>query len=125
MNSSPPLISPEISGIGWNLGETGEIQESSGQFRGIQWNSVGVCMALNMNPVGIPRGFRGNAEFSGKKLGFGVVSGDFTQIANLRWKPIWSFLRFPLSGNWVWSSLLTAPLVRELGLLFSGYGSPP
>ena len=34
-----------------------------------QWNSVGFCMALSMNSVGIPGGFRGNAGFSGK---FGV-----------------------------------------------------
>ena len=34
---------------------------------------MGFCMALSMNSVGIPGGFRGNAGFSGK---FGV-SGDF------------------------------------------------
>ena len=69
MNSSPP---PEISGIRWNLGEIGEIQEISGKFRGTQWNSVGFCMALNMNSVGIPGGFRGNAGFS---RNFGVWGG--------------------------------------------------
>ena len=39
---------------------------------GTQWNSVGFCMALNVNSVGIPGGFRGNAGFSGK---FGVWGG--------------------------------------------------
>ena len=33
---------------------------------------MGFCMALGMNSVGIPGGFRGNAGF----MGFGVVSGD-------------------------------------------------
>ena len=56
----------EISGIRWNLDE---IREISGKFRGIQWNSVGFCMALSMNSRGIPGGFRGNTGFSGK---FGV-----------------------------------------------------
>ena len=37
-----------------------------------QWNSVGFCVALSMNSVGIPGGFRGNTEFSGK---FGVWGG--------------------------------------------------
>ena len=43
-------------------------------------------MALSMNSVGIPGGFRGNAGFR-ENLGFGVVSGDlggqkaFAQIA--------------------------------------------
>ena len=58
----PPSLKPpfaafqsdfrEISGIRWNLGEFGEIREISGKFRGIQWNSVGFCMALSMNSVG-------------------------------------------------------------------------
>ena len=72
--SSPDF--PEISGICWNLGELGEIREISEKFRGTQWNSVGFCMALSMNSVGIPGGFRGgNAGFR-ENLGFGVVSGD-------------------------------------------------
>ena len=37
---------------------------------------MGFCMALSMNSVGIPGGFRGNAGFSRKLGGFGVVSGD-------------------------------------------------
>ena len=47
---------------------------------------MGFCMALSMNSVGIPGGFRGNAGFR-ENLGFGVVSGDlggqkaFAQIA--------------------------------------------
>ena len=37
---------------------------------------MGFCMALSMNSVGIPGGFRGgNAGFR-ENLGFGVVSGD-------------------------------------------------
>ena len=47
---------------------------------------MGFCMALSMNSVGIPGGFRGKAGFW-ENLGFGVVSGDlggrkaFAQIA--------------------------------------------
>ena len=71
MNSSPPLISgiPEISGIRWNLGEFGK---NSGNFGRTEWNSVEFSMALRMNSVGIPGGFRGNAGFWGK---FGVWGG--------------------------------------------------
>ena len=82
--SSPDFA--EISGIRRNLGEFGEIHEISEKFRGTQWNSVGFCMALSMNSVGIPGGFRGNAGFR-ENLEFGVVSGDlggqkaFAQIA--------------------------------------------
>ena len=85
VNSSPPLISLKIHGIRWNLGEIREIREISGKFRGIQWNSVGLCMALSMNSVGIP-GFRANAAFQENRE-FGAVSGDlgpqkaFAQIA--------------------------------------------
>ena len=58
------------------LGRIRKIRETLGKFSGSQWNSVGFCMALSMNSVGIPGGFRGNAGFSGN-LGFGVVSGRF------------------------------------------------
>ena len=70
--SSPDFA--EISGVWWNLGELGEIREILGKLRGTQWNSVGFCMALSMNSVGIriSGGFRGNAGFSGK---FGVWGG--------------------------------------------------
>ena len=70
--SSPDF--PEISGIRWNLGDFGEIREISGKLRGlsgIQWGFK-KHMALNMNSVGIARGFRGDAGFSGK---FGVWGG--------------------------------------------------
>ena len=76
---------PEISGIQWNLGEFGEIREISGKFRAIQWNSVGFCMALSMNSVGIPGGFRGNAGSSGKfrvSGGFGWFGGSKGFCAN-------------------------------------------
>ena len=43
-----------------------------GNFRKIPGKSVGFCMALSMNSVGIPGGFRGNSGFSGK---FGVWGG--------------------------------------------------
>ena len=69
--SSP--VFPEISGIRWNLGEFRKIREISGKFSG---NSVGFCMALNMNSVGIPRGFWGNAGFWGN-LGFWGGFGRF------------------------------------------------
>ena len=82
------LLSPdfaEISGIQWNLGEFGKIREISGKFRWTQWNSVGFCMALSMNSVGIPGGFRGNAGFS-RKLGvwggFGWFGGSKGFCAN-------------------------------------------
>ena len=51
-------------------------------------------VAFNMNSVGIPGGFRGEAGFSGK-LGFGVVSGDlgprkaFAQITTCHF---WSYV---------------------------------
>ena len=55
--------------------EFGRIRGNSGNFGktqgNSQWNSVGVCMALSMNSVGIPGGFRGNARFSGKIWGLG------------------------------------------------------
>ena len=53
----------------------------SQKFREIQGNSVefsGFCIALNMNSVGIPGEFRGNAGFSGvilKEL-WGHFSGE-------------------------------------------------
>ena len=50
------------------FGNFPEIQEISGKFRG---NSVGFCMALNMNSVGMFGGFRGSAGFSGKPWGWG------------------------------------------------------
>ena len=56
--------------------EFGRFPGKSGKFREIHGNSVGFRMALSMNSVGIPGGFRGNAGFLGKDLGFGVVSGD-------------------------------------------------
>ena len=67
--SSPDF--PEISGIRWNLGEFAEIREILGKLRGTQWDSVGFCMALSMNSVGIPGGFRGNARVFGKIWGLG------------------------------------------------------
>ena len=48
------------------FGRIRKILEISAKFGGIQWNSVGFCMALSMNSVGIPGGFRGNAVISGK-----------------------------------------------------------
>ena len=45
-----------------NSGKLGKFQENSGELSGV------FCMALNMNSVGIPGGFRGNAIW-----GFGAV----------------------------------------------------
>ena len=45
---------------------------NSGNFRKTQGNLVGFCMALSMNSVRIPGGFRGDAGFLGK---FGVWGG--------------------------------------------------
>ena len=98
--SSPDF--PEISGFRWNLGGFGEIQEISGKLRGIHWNSVGFCIALSMNSVGIPGGFRGTPDFR-ENLGFGVVSGDlegqkaFAQIAKSC--PFFPYLCFLLLGH--------------------------
>ena len=66
-----PLISSKFQGIRWNLGEFRDIREIW-KFTSIQWNSMGFCMALNVNSVGIPGKFRGNARFSGE---FGVWGG--------------------------------------------------
>ena len=44
----------------------------SGKFGKFRENSGGFSVALSMNSMGIPGGFRGNAGFSGK---FGVWSG--------------------------------------------------
>ena len=54
--------------------ELGRFRENSGKFSGIQWNSVGL-MALSMNSVGIPGGFRAAPDFR-ENLGFGVFLGD-------------------------------------------------
>ena len=67
MNSSPPLILRKCSGNSVEF--SGRIR---GNFGKIQGNSVEFSMALSMNSVGIPGGFRGNAGFSGK---FGVWGG--------------------------------------------------
>ena len=56
--------------------EFGRIRGIWGNFGKIWGNSVGFCMALNMNSVGTPGGFRGNASFSGENLGFGMASGE-------------------------------------------------
>ena len=58
--------------------EFGQIRGNSGNFGKTQWNSVGFCMALSMNSVGIPGEFRGNAGFSGGDLG---SQKAFAQIA--------------------------------------------
>ena len=87
VNSSPPLISRKFQGFGGVWANSG----NSGNFGKSQWNSVefsGACMALSMNSVGIPGGFRGNTGFSAK-FGVWVVSGDlggqkaFAQIARV------------------------------------------
>ena len=62
----------DISGIGWNLGEFGEIREISGKFRGIQWGFVWRLVRIQwefLGDFGATPDLRGN-------LGFGVVSGD-------------------------------------------------
>ena len=61
VNSSSPLISQTSRGFGAIWAKS----EIAGKLWGSQWNSVGFCMVLNMNSVGIPGGFRGNAGFSG------------------------------------------------------------
>ena len=68
MNSSPPLIfhSRKFQGFGGIWANSGK----SGKFRKIQGNSVEFCVALNMNSVGVPGGFRGDAGFW-KICGFG------------------------------------------------------
>ena len=64
-------------------------RENSGKFRGIQWNSVELCMALSIDSVG---DFGATPDFR-ENLGFGVVSGDlggqkaFAQITRLHLIP--------------------------------------
>ena len=92
VNSSSPLILrkfPGFRGIWANSGKFGKFRENSGEFSGIQW---GFCMALSMNSVGIPGGFRGNAGFS-RKLGvwggfgwFGGSKGFCANSQNEAWK---------------------------------------
>ena len=63
----------------------GRIRENSGNFGKTQWNSLGFCMALSMNSVGIPGRFWGNAAFSGKFGfwgGFGRFGGSKGFCAN-------------------------------------------
>ena len=74
-----------------------------GQIQGIQWNSVGFCMALSMNSVGIPGGDFGATPGFQENLEFGAVSGDlgpqkaFAQIAILSYfSPILRVAVFPI-----------------------------
>ena len=73
VNSSPPRISRNVQGI-WGI-----------FAKGIQWKRV--CMALNMNFVGIPGDCRATLGFW-ENLGLWEVSRDlgpqkaFAQIAN-------------------------------------------
>ena len=89
-------------GIWWNLSEFRDIRRNSGKLRGTQWNSVGFCMALQMNSVGIPGRFRGNAGFSGKIWGLGwfrPILGP--QKANLRKSPQASPCQIPATDAWI------------------------
>ena len=85
VNSSPPLILRKFQGFGGIWANSGKFRD---KVRGTQWNAMGFCMALSMNSVGIPGGFRGNAGFSGIFVvwgGFGWFGGGqkaFAQIAN-------------------------------------------
>ena len=63
------LSDPFRDSVGPESGKLRKFRENSG---GPQWNSMGFCMAPNMNSVGIPWGFRGDAGFSEK---FGVRGG--------------------------------------------------
>ena len=96
--SSPDFA--EISGIRWNLGEFGETRDISGKLRGTQWNSVGFCMALSMNSVGFPGGFRGSSGFSGK---FGVWGG-FGWFAGSKGFCGKHLVRWPILGRSTWTS---------------------
>ena len=69
MNSSPPLISWKFQGFGGIWATSGKIQEISRKFRGTQWNSVGLCMALSMNSVAIPGGISGQRRIFGNMWG--------------------------------------------------------
>ena len=75
MDSSPPLILSEISGR--NLGEFDEMWETFGKIQG---NSVGFCMALNANSVGVPDNISGKSL----QIGIGEIGGvATTQSASL------------------------------------------
>ena len=66
VNSSPRRFSPKFQGFGG-------IWANSGKFGTFQENSVGFCMVLSMNSVGISGQHRPDVR---ENLGFGVVSGD-------------------------------------------------
>ena len=71
-------LPPDYTEFSGNLGEFGGVRGYWGTLRGIQWNSIGFCMALNRNSVGIAGGSRGNARCSRKiwDLGwFGAIWG--------------------------------------------------
>ena len=99
-NSSSPDF-PEISG---DLVEFGRDRENSGNLGKPPENTVefsGVCMALNMNSVRIPGGFRRNARFSGKIWGrggfgrFGVSKGFCANSQVHGWISLRSLSFFP------------------------------
>ena len=97
VNSSPPLILREFQGFGGIWANSGEF----GNFGKIQGNSVGLCMALSMNSVGIPGGFWGNAGFSGKLGvwgGFGRFGGSKGFCANSQW---WGAATTTEEENWL------------------------
>ena len=85
-NCSPPLISRKFQGFG-GIWANSENSGNFGKKVGSQWNSVGFCMALNMNSVELLGDFGATPGFR-EYLGFGVVSGDlglqkaFAQIAS-------------------------------------------
>ena len=58
----------------------------------------GVCMALNMNSVGIPEGFRARPGFR-ENLGFGVVSGDLGPQKNFANSQFYSVSARALTRN--------------------------
>ena len=61
---SHPLIFRKFQGILWNSCKFGKTRENSRELSGVQWGLVWHVIILNMNLVGMPGGFRGNATFA-------------------------------------------------------------
>ena len=107
--------------------EFGLLQGNSEILGKTQGNSVEfsvVCMALNLNSVEIPGGFRVNAGFR-ENWGFGVVSGDlghqkaFAEIADLNLSlNLFSPFSDILLPPWPDLRLGSEPLLAESGLRY-------
>ena len=74
---------------------------------------MGFCMALSMNSVGIPGGFRGSAGFSGK---FGVWGG-FGRFGGSKGFGANSHLDLPVAPPFWWVCPELGGIARYLAIL--------